>query len=428
MATSIFVLVLLIFCSAFFSGIESAFISLSEIDRIELEKSKSKNRKILLQLLSNRERSLSTILIGNNLANIAASAWNTAMAIRYAPAIGLTEEMSVTISAILLTVVILLFGEITPKTLALIHTKKIALWTAPFLLILSSIFLPGVFFFDKISKFLNKMFLGSDKKNVSITESTVINVVSKGEELGVINETERNLIQNVFLFDEREVYPIMTPRTKVFALDESSVLEDVKEILLEKQFSRIPIYKESIDNITGVIYLKTVFKELLTNNKNIPLKELVQKTIFIYETLSISSLLEQFQAEQNHMAIVVDEFGGMAGVVTLEDILEELVGEIFDEKDVVTSEIRQLSEFSWIVEGSVDIQSINKEINGDIEVDGEFETLQGLLMSHLERLPVVGDSFQILPNRFTVLEMDHNTVVSVKIDYLKQVEEEEKDL
>ncbi|MCP4294586.1 MAG: HlyC/CorC family transporter [Proteobacteria bacterium] len=428
MATSIFVLVLLIFCSAFFSGIESAFISLSEIDRIELEKSKSKNRKILLQLLSNRERSLSTILIGNNLANIAASAWNTAMAIRYAPAVGLTEEMSVTISAILLTVVILLFGEITPKTLALIHTKKIALWTAPFLLILSSIFLPGVFFFDKISKFLNKVFLGSNKKNVSITESTVINVVSKGEELGVINETERNLIQNVFLFDEREVYPIMTPRTKVFALEESSVLEDVKEILLEKQFSRIPIYKESIDNITGVIYLKTVFKELLTNNKNIPLKELVQKTIFIYETLSISSLLEQFQAEQNHMAIVVDEFGGMAGVVTLEDILEELVGEIFDEKDVVTSEIRQLSEFSWIVEGSVDIQSINKELKGDIEVDGEFETLQGLLMSHLERLPVVGDSFQILPNRFTVLQMDHNTVVSVKIDYLKQVEEEEKDI
>jgi CBS domain containing-hemolysin-like protein len=417
---------LLVFCSAFFSGIESAYMSISDIDKIELEKSKSKNRKILLQLLSNREELLSTILIGNNLTNIAASALNTALAIGYAPVIGVTEEMSVTISAIFLTAIILMFGEITPKTIALIHNKQIALVTAPLLKVLSSFLMPVVFLFDKTSRYLNRILSASQKSQDSITESTVINVVSRGEELGVINETERNLIQNVFLFDEREVYPIMTPRTKVFALEESLTLEEVKDTLLEKQFSRIPIYKDSIDNITGVIYLKTVFKELLTGNEACTLKGLVQKTIFICETLSISSLLEQFQAEQNHMAIVVDEFGGMAGVVTLEDILEELVGEIFDEKDIVTSDIRKLGEYSWIVEGSADIQSINKVLKEGIAVDGaEYETLQGLLMSYLERIPVVGDSFQIPPNRFTVLQMDHNTVMSVKIDYLKPVDEDE---
>ena len=426
MVISLLILLLLVFCSAFFSGIESAYMSISDIDKIELEKSKSKNRKILLQLLSNREELLSTILIGNNLTNIAASALNTALAIGYAPVIGVTEEMSVTISAIFLTAIILMFGEITPKTIALIHNKQIALVTAPLLKVLSSILMPVVFLFDKTSRYLNRIFSASQKSRESITESTVINVVSRGEELGVINETERNLIQNVFLFDEREVYPIMTPRTKVFALEESLTLEEVKDTLLEKQFSRIPIYKDSIDNITGVIYLKTVFKELLTGNEACTLKGLVQETIFICETLSISSLLEQFQAEQNHMAIVVDEFGGMAGVVTLEDILEELVGEIFDEKDIVTSDIRKLGEYSWIVEGSADIQSINKVLKEGIAVDGaEYETLQGLLMSHLERIPVVGDSFQIPPNRFTVLQMNHNTVMSVKIDYLKPVDEDE---
>ncbi len=416
MITGIIILVILIFLSAFFSGMESAFISLGEIDLIEISKSGKKNRKILIKLLENKEKLLSTILIGNNVVNIAATALNTTLAIRYSYELGLSEELTVTISAVILTLTILLFGEIVPKTIAINHNRKLALLIAPIIWLLNIILTPINFFLDKISKLINLIFR-SEAPISQITESTVINVVSKGEELGVIKETEKKLIENVFLFDEREVYPVMTPRTAVFALEDSLTLGEVQDELLEKQFSRIPVYSEAIDNITGIINLKTVFKELLGNKKDVPLRLLAQKPLFVYETMSLTSLLEKFKTEQNHMAIVVDEFGGMAGIATLEDILEELVGEIYDEKDEVSSLIRKLGEKKWLVRGRIDIMTVNKYISGEIEIDGEFETLQGLIMSKLNRLPVVGDNLYINPHRFTVSKMRKNQILSVVVEY-----------
>jgi len=414
--TGIIILVILIFLSAFFSGMESAFISLGEIDLIEISKSGKKNRRILLRLLENKEKLLSTILIGNNIVNIAATALNTTLAIRYSIELGLSEELTVTISAVILTLTIILFGEIVPKTIAINHNRKLALLNARGIWLLSIILTPISFFLDKISKLINLLFRSKDLKN-QITESTVINVVSKGEEQGMIKETEKKLIQNVFLFDEREVYPVMTPRTAVFALEDSLTLGEVQDELLEKQFSRIPVYSNTIDNITGIINLKTAFKELLENKKDVSLHFLAQKPLFVYETMSLTSLLEKFKSEQNHMAIVVDEFGGMAGIVTLEDILEELVGEIYDEKDEVSSLIRKLGEKKWLIRGRIDIMTVNKYILGDIEIDGEFETLQGLIMSKLNRLPVVGDSLYIDPHRFTVSKMRKNQILSVVVEY-----------
>ncbi|MBU2514371.1 hemolysin family protein [bacterium] len=416
MITGIIILVILIFLSAFFSGMESAFISLGEIDLIEISKSGKKNRRILLRLLENKEKLLSTILIGNNIVNIAATALNTTLAIRYSIELGLSEELTVTISAVILTLTIILFGEIVPKTIAINHNRKLALLNARGIWLLSIILTPISFFLDKISKLINLLFRSKDLKN-QITESTVINVVSKGEEQGMIKETEKKLIQNVFLFDEREVYPVMTPRTAVFALEDSLTLGEVQDELLEKQFSRIPVYSNTIDNITGIINLKTAFKELLENKKDVSLHFLAQKPLFVYETMSLTSLLEKFKSEQNHMAIVVDEFGGMAGIVTLEDILEELVGEIYDEKDEVSSLIRKLGEKKWLIRGRIDIMTVNKYILGDIEIDGEFETLQGLIMSKLNRLPVVGDSLYIDPHRFTVSKMRKNQILSVVVEY-----------
>ena len=420
MVTGIIALTLLIFLSAFFSGMESAFISLGEIDLIEISKSGKKNRDILLKLLENKEKLLSTILVGNNIVNIAATALNTVLAIYYSTWLGLSEEMAVILFSSALAITILLFGEIAPKSIAISHNMGISLYMAPVILLLSRILYPVNYIFDKISKFLIVLFRGKGTK-VGITEKTVINVISKGEELGFIKETEKNLIQNVFLFDEREVYPVMTPRTSVFALDESLLLSEVKKELLEKQFSRIPVYSDSIDNITGIINLKTVFRELLSEHENLKLKELAQKPLFVYETLSLTSLLEQFQSEQNHMAIVVDEFGGMAGIVTLEDILEELVGEIYDEKDEVSSLIQKPGEDKWLISGRIDIVTINKYISGEISIDGEFETLQGLIMSKLDHLPVVGDTLSIAPHRFTVKKMKKNEILSVVVEYIPEV-------
>lgn len=417
MIIGIITLVLLIFLSGFFSGTESAFVSLSEIDLIEISKSRRKNRKILVRLIENKERLLSTILIGNNLVNIAATALNTTLAIHYGYLLGISEEVSVLLSAIVLAFVILLFGEIAPKSIAITHNRSIALFLAPMIAFLSVLLTPFLFFFDRISKGINLMLTGKSHKDSTISEKTVINIVAKGEEMGVINESEKEMIKNVFLFDEREVYPVMTPRTAVFGLEETLTLGEAQESMLEKQFTRIPIYDGSIDNITGIVNLKNVFMCLLNDQHDMRLSELSLKPLFIYETLSLTSLLEQFKSAQNHMAIVVDEFGGMAGIVTLEDILEELVGEIYDEKDVVTSLIRKTGENNWIINGKTDIMTINKTINGEILIDGEFETLQGLIMSNLDRLPVVGDTLKIKPHRFTVKIMRRNEIISVFVEY-----------
>ncbi len=426
MTTGILVLVLLIVLSGFFSGMETAFISISDIELIEIEKIDSKNSRILANLLRNKERLLSTILIGNNIVNIAASALNAALATIYAPILGISEGMSISLSAGVLTVVILLFGEIAPKSLAIQHNRKLSLLFAPVILTFSVVLAPIGTLFDRFSKLLNRIFSGKGKRGHTISESTVINVVSRGEELGVINETEKKLIQNVFLFDEREVYPIMTPRTSVFALKDSLRLSEVKDELLEKQYSRVPIYKDTIDNITGVINLKTLFNAILDPESDARLIDLAQKPIYVYETLTISSLLEQFRSKRNHMAIVVDEFGGMAGLVTLEDVLEELVGEIYDEKDEIDTSIRQVEPNKWLISGKTDIITINKSIRGQISLEGEFETLQGLIMSYLKRIPAVGDFLFVNPHRYEVISMDKNEITSVLVDYCPQDREKKE--
>ena len=424
MTTGITILVILILLSAFFSGIESALISLSEIDLIEIARSSKKNRKILLGLLENKEKLLSTILIGNNTANIAATALNTTLAIHYGPKLGLSEELAVSVSAVGLAIVILLFGEISPKSIAISHNRRLSLLASPIILVLSVILSPLNYFCDKISKFMVFIFRGNTGNQPQISESTVINVVSKGEELGVIKESEKNLIKNVFLFDEREVYPVMTPRTAVFALKEDLTLATVQDQLLDKQFSRVPIFSESIDNITGIINLKAVFRNLLKDRKDFKLSELADKPLFVYETLSLFALLEKFKAEQTHMAVVVDEYGGMAGIVTLEDILEELVGEIYDEKDEA-SLIRKVGDDKWLISGRTDIITINKSISGEILLDGEFETLQGMIMSKLERLPVVGDVLYVNPHQLTVMKMKQNEIISVVVEFHPREEQDQ---
>ena len=417
MILSFTILLILIVLSGFFSGIETAFISLSEIDLIEIEKSNRKNRRILLHLLDNKEKLLSTILTCNNIVNISASALNTILAPMYAPILGISEGLSIILSAGVLTIVILLFSEITPKSIALYHNVELSLVFAPVISVISVLFSPITYFFDKFSKILNQIFTTKNSKKHNLSEKTIINVVSRGEELGVINENEKNLIQNVFLFDEREVYPIMTPRTSVFALMDSMRLSEVKNELLEEQYSRVPIYNDTIDNITGIINLKTVYSHILNHKQDSRLIDLAQDPIFIYETLKISALLEQFRLKHNHMAIVMDEFGGMAGLVTLEDVLEELVGEIYDEKDEIDISIRQIEPEKWLINGNIDIITINKKIKGEIPPEGGFEVLQGLIMSNLERIPLIGDSLFIDPHRYEVVSMKKNEVTSVIIEY-----------
>lgn len=416
MVTGLFILGGLVLLSGFFSGMETAFFSLGDIEIIDIEKSKTRKSEILLRLLADREKLLSTILIGNNLVNISASALNAMLAVKYANYLNISTELSVTLSSLMLTLVIILFGEITPKIIAITHNRRLSLLFSTAILGLTVVLMPVTFLFSHFSKGITHIFRRGDGKQHSISESTVINVVSKGEELGVINETEKKLIQNVFNFDEKEVYPIMTARTSVFALYDTLTIGEAKEQLLEKQFSRVPVYNGSIDNITGIVNLKSVFNEIVAGNEDRTLAEISQKALFVYETLTLSSLLEQFKLKKIHMAIVVDEFGGMAGIVTLEDILEELVGEIYDEKDKIDTHVKKLGSDRWLIDGTTDIFTVNKSIEGEIPVDGDFSTLQGLIMSKLERMPVEGDMVDVKQYKITVKQMEKNEILSVLLE------------
>ncbi|OGG96185.1 MAG: hypothetical protein A2527_04600 [Candidatus Lambdaproteobacteria bacterium RIFOXYD2_FULL_50_16] len=425
MIPGIVALIVLIALSAFFSGIESAFISLSDLDQVEIFKSRAKNRKLLKRLLENREKLLSTVLVGNNLVNIGASALATTLAIDAAPSLDISKSSAATLSAVFLTLMILVFGEVTPKTVAMTHNRSIALFVAPIVYFLAQVLSPLTLLLSLASTYMGKAF-GASKQN-GITESTLINMVERGQELGVINSRERQLIEKVFQFDDREVYPIVTPRNKVFALKDTHTLTQVQAQLLEQMFSRIPVYGDTFDHITGILNLKTALKELLDGNGERQLKDLSDQPSFLYETQSLTSVLERFQAERIHMSIVVDEFGGMVGVVTLEDILEELVGEIFDEKDLAMGLIRPMGEHKWLVPGRLDVVTLNREIPGEIPIEGDYESVQGLIMSTLDCLPETGDQVTVGHHKFTVMKMKKNEIVSIMLEYLPALHKTEEE-
>ena len=389
-------------------------ISLGQLDRLEIEKSKHPQVKNLLLLLQNKDRLLSTLLVGNNLVNVGASALATTMAINYAALMGWVEELTVTLAAVALTLLILFFGEITPKNFALKHNRAIALATTPLVRLIALVLYPA----SALLSWASRLMVGKHDDTHKISESTVINVVNKGEELGVINETEKSLIEKVFLFDEREVYPIMTPRTKVFALREECTLEAAQEEMLTNLYSRVPVYAESIDNITGIVNLKEVFKELLSGGAKKTLKELASKPLFVYETMGVSDLLERFRTLRTHIAIVVDEYGGLSGIITLEDLLEELVGEIFDEKDQDAQPGKKIGTGKWMVSGEMDLLTLNREIEGELNEEGDFETMQGLIMHRLKRLPKTGDRLQVREHRLTVMRMKQNRILQVMVEFL----------
>ena len=415
MAIGYLVLTFLILFSSFFSGMEIAFFSLSELDLVEIENSKSRNRNILLGLLKDREKLLTTILVGNNVINIIASSLVGIFSVHIANTSNYSIQAVAGLFTGILTVVILFFGEIFPKNIAINHNKSLALFFSPAMLSLSTGLLPITFIFHRLSLLINRIFLPKNT-GVSITESTVINVVKKGKELGVINQTETDLIQNVFVFDQREVSSIMTPRTSVFVLHDSSTIGEVLELLLEKGYSRIPIYSNVVDNITGIIIFKQILKELILGNKQVKLKALATKPKFVYETASISSLLDQFRQERTHLAVIVDEFGGMSGIVTLEDILEELVGEIFDETDVFFDAIKNIGPNKWLVQGRLDLITLNRKIQSTITIDEQYDTIQGLVMTQLNRVPRIGDKIEIENYRFTVMKMNKNEIQMVLIE------------
>lgn len=405
----ILLLIFLVF-SAFFSGAETALVSISMAKVRTLAKEKKLGSATLLRLKENPKTLLSTILIGNNLANIAAASITTVVMI------DLFGSKGIGIATGVLTLVILVFGEITPKNLAHTYNIRLALLMSGPIYVISKIFYPATYVLNKLTTMIIK--LSGGKKAPSVTEEELKTMITMGVEEGEVEKKEREIIEKVFQLNDITAEEVMTPRTGMFCLDADTTLKKALKTLTKIPYSRIPLIRRSKDNVVGILYVKEVLKFLEKGRVNVKLKTLAKEPYFVPENILLNQLFKQFQDKQIHMAIVVDEFGGVAGVVTLEDLLEELVGEIIDETDITAHVIMRLDKDNIMVDGQTELKDINKFFN--IKLPGkESQTIGKLILNRIKKIPKKGDELKIDKRiLIKIEEATKKTISKVKVTRL----------
>lgn len=408
----IFWIVICIICSAYFSATETAFSSLNRIRLKNLANDGNKRAALTLALSENYDKLLSSILIGNNVVNITASSLATILFLKLSAAHGAM------LSTVVMTVVVLIFGEISPKSLAKESSESFAMFSAPILRIVMTVLAPFNRLFGLWKQLLSKLF--KTKNDRGITEQELLTIVEEAQNEGGIDEQEGDLIKSAIEFNDMEAGEILTPRVDLTAVDIEEDHQVIYNIFMETKFSRIPVYKETVDHIVGVIHQRDFFVMLHTKGQT--LEEIIKPTIFVSDSIKISKLIKHLQKSQAHMAIVTDEYGGTMGIVTMEDILEELVGEIWDEHDDVVEDIEKISDAEYRISGSADVEEV-LELFG-LDCDVEQNTITGWVMEKLEKMPEVGDAFEADGLHVTVLEMDGRRVGKVLICRIPQTEEE----
>ncbi|HEX5520639.1 MAG TPA: hemolysin family protein [Longimicrobiaceae bacterium] len=375
-------LVLLIALSAFFSGSEIAIFSLGTARVRSLCDEGRRGAGALSKLKSNPERLLATILVGNNIVNISAASVATAFALNTFGNQGVAYATGV------ITLLVLVFGEITPKGFASANNVRIGLLVAPTLLLLSRVLAPIVVPFEQLTRFFVRRSRAAGAP--TITEGEIRESVAIGHQEGTINAHERQIIERAFWLDDTRAWDIMAPRVEIFAWPAHLPLSAIAGELPTVRFSRVPVYRESIDDIVGVLYTRDAYQALLAGQRDVPLGELAREPLFVPGSISLSRLLTDFQTRRIHMGVVIDEYGGTDGLVTLEDVLEELVGEIVDETDVERQPIVRVSRNEVVVEGGADLREINHFLNTSLP-QLEHRSLNGYLLDELGRVPDVGE-------------------------------------
>ncbi|MGM0437233.1 MAG: hemolysin family protein [Bacillota bacterium] len=409
MVIKFIVLGILLFLSAFFSGSETAFMAVNRIQIRDKSNKGDEKANLVDQLLDDETQLLTTILIGNNLVNIATSSIATSIAIE------LFGNKGVGIATGVVTLFILIFGEITPKSLGNSNSLKYAKIVAPFLYWTEKAFYPFVLFFSWIiKKVIGKENLIS---SAFITEEEIRRFVNVSEEEGVIKEIEKDMIQSVFDFDDTQVREIMVPRIDMVCIDNEANVKEVVELAVEYGHSRIPVYENVVDDIIGLIYVKDLLKLILTNEdeKNIDLDEFIKPIYFIPESKPINTLLTEMQKRREHMAIVLDEYGGTSGLITIEDLLEEIVGDIQDEFDLETKMIEKVNEHEMIVDARSDIDKVNEKLENSLHEEENFETISGFILHNLGYLPQKGEKIEINNLLITVEEVSEHRIEKVRI-------------
>ena len=378
---AIITMVILVAFSAYFSATETAFSSLNRARIKSRAEDGDRRAALVLRLSEQYDKLLSTILIGNNIVNISLASIGTICFIRW------LGNDGATVSTVVITVVVLIFGEISPKSLAKESPESFAGFSAPILRIIMVIFTPLSFLFSAWKKLLSKMF--SVKDNSGVTEDELLIIVEEAQNGGGINKKEGELIRSAIEFNEHAAKDILVPRVDVEGIPVTATKEEIAEILSRTNYSRLPVYEESLDHIVGILLEKDFYNRVYTTK--VPVKEIIKPAVFVSENMKISDLLHLLQRSKSLMAVVSDEYGGTVGIVTMEDILEELVGEIWDEHDEIVEEIKPIGKDKYRVLCTVGLDKLLNYFH--IKTEPEASSVNGWVMEQLGKIPEVGDLF-----------------------------------
>ena len=400
-------LVIIIGCiimSAYFSATETAFSSLNRIRIKNMAEKGNKRAGLVLKLSENYDGLLSTILIGNNIVNIASASLATVIFVKL-----LGDEAGASISTVVTTIVVLIFGEVSPKSIAKESPEQFAMFSAPFLNAFMVLLTPANYLFKQWKKLLSLLIRTSGDSG--ITEEELLAIVEEAKQDGGIDEQEGSLIKSAIEFTELEAMDIATPRVDVTGIPVDADREEIAAVFGETGYSRLPVYKDKIDDIIGIIYQKDFYNQVYRGVCGV--EAIVRPALYVAKSKKINVLLKELQKNKMHIAVVIDEFGGTMGIVTLEDILEELVGEIWDEHDVVVQEIEKISDQEYLVLGNTSVEKLFEELNAEEEF--ESFTVSGWVMELAERIPEEGDVLYYENMTITVMKMKDRRVEQVRI-------------
>ena len=414
--TMIVILIVLVILSAYFSATETAFTSLNRIRLKSKADAGNRRAALALKLVDQYDNLLSTILVGNNIVNLSASSLATVFFTE-----GLRLQNGAVISTAVITIVVLVFGEVSPKRLAKEYPESFAMFSAPIMRILMVILTPVNFLFSLLKKLLSKVF--HKEGDSGITEEELVTMVDQAESEGGLDQHESKLIRSAIEFNDMEVDEILTPRVDIVAVEDTDSMDDIAQAFAESGYSRLPVYHEDIDDIIGVIHEKDFHAARYRGQTDV--KAITGPMLYTTGNTKISELLRILQREKAHMVIVVDEYGGTEGLVTLEDIVEELVGEIWDEHDEVIEEFKKQEDGSYLISCSADLTDLFDLFS--IKGECDANTISGWVMEQIGRIPEEGDHFVSDGLDVTVTKVDHRRVLEIRVEVLPQPEEDKKE-
>ena len=422
MTVQIIIMAVCLLISAYFSATETAYSTASKTKLTTLVEKDDKRAALALKLSENYDKLISTILIGNNLVNILLSSLATVVVVDVCTNLKSAEfaaAYSTLISTAIVTIVVLMFGEITPKTIAKNRPEGFAMFSAPLMQFFIWILFPLSILFSGLTKLIAKMFrIDSDNK---MSQEELLMLVEEVQEEGTIDDEEGDLLRNAINFPELKAEDILTHRVDLEAFEIGTSMEEIGQLFEESRFSRLLVYQDSIDNIVGVLHQKDVFTSKGLTDK--PLEELISEPLFIHKTERIDDLLRELQKIKSHMAVVLDEYGGTLGIVTMEDILEELVGDIWDEHDEVVEDYKEISENTFRVDCGGSLADFCEFF--DLEIESDNITINGWIMEEMDKIPTCGDKFSYENLDITVTETDFHRVSTIHV-VRHEIEDEEE--